>query len=139
MSTVMKGGEPIFIDNHAKVGVLMLHGFSSTANEFKELSVYLSEKGFNVYAPLIAGHGTVPADLFKTNYKDWLASAKAAYEKLRGVSEKIVIVGNSFGSNLGFWLIKEYNNEPLGIITLDAPIFLRYQPFIVFRLYTYGL
>lgn len=38
--SAMKGGEPIFIDKNSKVGILMLHGFSSTPNEFKELSLY---------------------------------------------------------------------------------------------------
>ncbi len=136
---MMKGAEPIFINHNAKVGILMLHGFSSTAGEFKELSAFLSEKGFNVYAPLIAGHGLTPEDLLKSTPEDWKASAKAAYQKLQECSEKIFIIGNSFGSNLGFWLIKEFNNEPLGIITLDAPIFLRNHFLAHLRLNTYGL
>lgn len=136
---MMKGGEPIFINNHAKVGILMLHGFTSTPHEFKELSAYLSEKGFNVYAPLVAGHGTKPEDLMKTTPSDWVASVKEAYVKLQGISEKIIIIGNSFGSNLGFWLIREFDNEPLGILTLDAPIFVRNIFLAYVRMYTYGL
>jgi carboxylesterase len=135
----MQGSEPIFINNNAKIGVLMLHGFSSTPNEFKELSVYLSKKGFNVYAPLIAGHGTIPEDLSKTNPQDWLNSAKDAYIKLKKISERVFIVGNSFGSNLAFWLVKELNNEPMGIATLGAPIFLKHHFFVVCRIYSYGL
>ncbi len=136
---MMQGAEPIFINKNAKIGVLMLHGFSSSANEFKELSAYLADKGFNVYAPLVAGHGTTPEDLLKTTTEDWKASVKEAYVKLRAISEKVFIVGNSFGSNLGFWLIKEFNNEPVGIITLDAPIFLRHHTLALIRLNTYGL
>jgi carboxylesterase len=136
---MMKGAEPIFIDNKASIGVLMLHGFTSTPGEFKELSAYMAEKGFNVYAPVVAGHGTVPADLMKTTSQDWLKSVKEAYIKLRSVSEKVFIIGNSFGSNLGFWLIKEFNNEPVGIITLDAPIFIRNEFLAYVRMNTYGL
>ncbi len=136
---MMKGAEPIFIDNHARVGVLMLHGFTSTPHEFKELSPYLSEKGFNVSAPLIAGHGTYPSDLMVTTPADWTESTRQAYIKLKAVSKKVIIIGNSFGSNLGFWLIKEFNNEPVGIITLDAPIFIRNKFWAHVRLYTYGL
>src|SRR5258708_1223220 len=86
---MMKGAEPIFIDNKAAVGVLMLHGFNSTPGVFKELSAYMAEKGFNVYAPVIAGHGTTPSDLMKTNSEDWLTSAREAYVKLKSVSEKV--------------------------------------------------
>jgi len=135
----MKGGEPIFIDKNSKVGILMLHGFSSTPNEFKELSIFLSKKGFTVYAPLTAGHGTKPEDLIKTTPNDWVLSVKEAYLKLKEKSEKIFIIGNSFGANLSFWLINELNNKPLGMIGLGAPIYLRNRFIIAIRLYSYGL
>lgn len=135
----MKGAEEIFINKKSKTGVLMLHGFSSTPAEFRELSVFMADRGFNVLAPLIAGHGTSPEDFMKSSPKDWTKSAMDAYLELKKISEKIFIIGDSFGSNLGFWLIKKTGNEQEGIITLGAPIFLRYQKFLLCRLYTYGL
>jgi len=134
----MKGAEQIFIDKNSKIGVLMLHGFSSTPKQFEELSVYLVEKGFTVFAPLIAGHGTSPKNLMETSPNDWTESVRKAYIELKNKSEKIFIIGNSFGSNLGFWLAKELDNEPAGIITLGAPIFLRFHNLTKFRLSTYG-
>ncbi|MBI2053828.1 MAG: alpha/beta fold hydrolase [Candidatus Staskawiczbacteria bacterium] len=134
----MKGVEEIFIDKGSKVGVLMIHGFSSTPRQFNELSSYLSERGFNILAPVIDGHGTSPANLLKTSPSDWTDSVKRAYFKLKEVSEKIFVIGNSFGSNLAFWLAKELNNEPEGIVALGTPIFLKYHNFIKFRLFTYG-
>ncbi len=117
----------------------MLHGFTSAPEQFLELSRYFAQKGFNVSAPLIAGHGTKPGDLLKTSAADWQDSVKKAYLGLKKISKKIFIIGNSFGSNLGFWLVREFNNEPAGIATLGAPIFMRYHRFLVLRLYTYGL
>jgi carboxylesterase len=134
----MKGQKEIFINKKSKIGVLMLHGFSSTPSQFKDLSAYLAKKRLNVSAPLIAGHGTTPEDFSKTSPEDWTKSAMEAYLKLKEISEKIFIVGNSFGSNLGFWIIKETNNEPAGVVALGAPIFLRFHNFIKFRLFTYG-
>lgn len=134
----MNGGEPIFIDNNSKTGVLLLHGFSSVPRQFKELSEFISEKGFNIYAPLIAGHGTSYKDLMATGPKDWERSAMDAYLELKKISEKVFIIGNSFGSNLGLWIAKETNNEPAGIITLGAPIFFRFHKFSKIRLATYG-
>ena len=139
MPKIIKGGEPIFIDKKSKIGVLMLHGFSSTPDQFKELSLFFSEKGFTVYAPLITGHGTSPEDLRQTTSNDWTVSVRSAYIKLREKSEKIFFIGNSFGSNLALWLIKEFNNEPIGVVTLAAPIFLKNHLFILLRLYSYGL
>jgi len=117
----------------------MIHGFTSTPDQFKELGEFLVNKGFSISAPIIAGHGTNPADLEKTNPEDWQNSVKEAYLKLKKISPKIFIIGNSLGSNLGFWLVKEFDNEPCAIVALGAPIFLRYQKFTLCRLYTYGL
>jgi carboxylesterase len=134
----MKGAKPIFIDKKSKKGVLMIHGFSSTPDEFKELAVYLAGKGFNVSAPLVAGHGTNPKDLIKTTPQDWVNSVKTAYSELKENSQNIFIIGNSFGSNLSLQIIKELENEPSAIITLGAPIFLRWHKLFICRLYSYG-
>ena len=135
----MKGAESIFVDKNSDIGVLMLHGFSSTPAQYKDLCAFLSKNGINASAPLIAGHGTCPDDLIKTCPEDWEKSAKDAYLKLKKISKKVFIIGNSFGSNLALWLAKEFNNEQAGIITLGAPIFMRFHYFTLFRLYTYGL
>lgn len=137
-SSVMVGAEPIFIKKSQKVGVLLFHGFSSTCHQFKDLGPFLASKGFSVYAPLIAGHGTTPQDLAKTNCEHWKNSAKEAYLNFSKKVKKIVIVGNSFGGNLAFYLANEFNNSFAGIVSLGAPIRLRYQWLIKLRLYTYG-
>ncbi len=116
----------------------MLHGFSGSPKQFTELADYLSARGLTVYVPLIAGHGTTPEDFMNSNPDDWKDSVKKAYLKIKETSEKIIIIGNSFGSNLGFWLAEKFNNEPAAIISLGAPIFLRWQKFLKFRLATYG-
>ncbi|MCX6723551.1 MAG: alpha/beta fold hydrolase [Candidatus Staskawiczbacteria bacterium] len=134
----MEEASQIFINNNSEIGVLMLHGFSSTPRQFKELSAYLSAQGFNILAPVVAGHGTSPEVFAKTSPENWTKSAMDAYLKLKGISKKVFIVGNSFGSNLGLWLVKELNNEPAGIVTLGGAIFLRFHNFIKFRLATYG-
>jgi len=134
----MKGAEPILIDKNSDVGILMLHGFTSTPGQFKELADFLSARDFTVYAPMMAGHGTTPEDLIRSSPEDWKKSIKRAYIELRKRVKKIIIIGNSFGSNLGFWLIKETNNDPLAIISLGAPVFLRWHRLIKFRLKTYS-
>ena len=116
----------------------MLHGFSSIPRQFAELADYLSARGFTVYAPLIAGHGTSPEDFMKSSPEDWKESVKRAYIQLKQTAKKNVIIGNSFGSNLAFWLAKEFNNEPAAIVSLGAPVFLRSHRLIKLRLNTYG-
>lgn len=135
----MQTSKPIFIDKKSDVGILMLHGFTSAPEQFGELSTYMADRGFTVYAPLMAGHGTSPKDLIKTGPEDWKKSVKEAYVELKKKTKKIFIIGNSFGSNMAFWLANEFKNEPIGIVALGAPVFMRYHKFLVLRLYTYGL
>jgi len=135
----MVGAEPIFIDKNSNIGILMLHGFTSTPHQFKELSQFFASKGFTVYAPLVVGHGTSPKDLAKVGKEDWKKSVKDAYLELGKKVQKIFIIGNSFGGNLAFYLACEFQDNHLaGIISLDTPIRLRNQKIIKLRLYTYG-
>ena len=38
----MKGGESIFINKNSDTGILMLHGFTSTPAQFKELADFFA-------------------------------------------------------------------------------------------------
>jgi carboxylesterase len=135
----MKGGEPIFIDRKSKVGVLMIHGFTSTPRQFREAAKYLAGKGLTIYAPLVAGHGTTPEDLLKTTPEDWKRSMKEAYLELKSRVKKIVVIGNSFGGNLALYLAREFDSDTLaGVISLGMPIKLKYQSLIKARYYLYG-
>ncbi|PIR72521.1 MAG: hypothetical protein COU42_00990 [Candidatus Nealsonbacteria bacterium CG10_big_fil_rev_8_21_14_0_10_36_24] len=135
----IKGGQPFLIDKNSKTGILLLHGFTSTPYQFRELGEYLASNGFTIFAPLIAGHGTCPEDLAKTTTDDWKNSVKEAYLTLQKKVQKIIIIGNSFGGNLAFYLAKEFQNDSLiGVISLGTPIMLRFQWFIKLRLYLYG-
>lgn len=134
----IKGAGPFFIEKNSRVGVLLLHGFTSTPYQFRELGKFLADKGLTVYVPLIAGHGTCPEDLMKTNGEDWKNSAKEAYLELKKKVQKIFLLGNSFGGNLAFSLAKENDSSLAGIISLGTPINLRFQSLTKLRLFLYG-
>ena len=135
----MKGAEPFFIMKSTEVGVLLLHGFTSTPYQFKALANYLADKNLTVYAPIIAGHGTSPQDLADTSLYDWIESSEKAFICLKEKVKKVFIIGNSFGGNLAFYLAAKYNNPLSGVVSLGTPITLRYHKFLQVRLYTYGL
>ena len=107
-----------------KICCLLLHGYTSSPQEFRLLAEYLSKKNISVYAPLLKGHGTHPIDLANTNYKDWLKSAEDALKKIEKKYDKIFLIGNSIGGNLTFLL--RHNKKIKGIISLGTPIFFRF-------------
>ncbi|NQV08986.1 alpha/beta fold hydrolase [Candidatus Woesearchaeota archaeon] len=120
----MKGGEPFFY-KRGKKGVLLLHGFSSTSQEFRELGAYLAKKNITVYAPLLEGHGTHPEFLAKTNKKDWIKSGEEGLKFLRKHCDTVFVGGNSIGGNIAIILASHHKVE--GLISLATPIIFRQQ------------
>ena len=88
--------------------------------------------------PLSIDRISLPLAIFTTIEPKGIEPAR--YENRRVArTEKIFIIGSSFGSNLALWIAKEFNNDPAGIVTLGAPIWLKYHRFILLRLNTYGI
>ena len=121
---IMEGAEPYLSRKSKKVGVLLLHGFTSTPNEVKPLSEFLSKKHITVYAPLIAGHGTHVEDLARTRTSDWEKSTKDAYDKISRMVDNVYVIGSSFGGNLAFRIAKN-KKKVAGLVTMGTPIFFR--------------
>ena len=128
---LMKGSSPFYYQRGNK-SVLLLHGFSSTPQELKELGKYLANEGITVYAPLLPGHGTKPEDMLKVSWKDWLNCAEDGIKKLEENSDEIYVIGSSMGANIAF-IISE-KNKVKGIVALAMPLKFRYN--FLLKLYT---
>jgi carboxylesterase len=135
----MGGGEPFFIDKGSEVAILLLHGFTNTPYQLRDLAEFLSSKNLTVYSPVLAGHGTSVEDLKKSTEHDWRDSAEKALLFLKQKAKSIIVIGNSFGGNLALHLAAKYNNPLTGVISLGAPIKMKYHKTILLRVYTYGL
>lgn len=82
------------------IGVLLIHGYMSAPPEVRGLADYLVDRGFNVYAPRLMGHGTSPGDLAERSYLDWIDSVEEGYVLLKHKYEKVVVGGFSTGAGL---------------------------------------
>ncbi len=98
-------GKPLFLKHDNEVaGVLLIHGYMAAPEEMKVCAQYLYGRGFTVFAPRLAGHGTAPEDLAKTPYEQWVESVEEAYVVLRHSCDKIIIGGFSTGAGLALEL-----------------------------------
>lgn len=118
---LIEGGEPFFIRG-GSTGVLLIHGFTGLPAGMLLLGEVLNRAGFSVLCPRLAGHGTSEQDLMHTTKDDWFNSVLDGFFILRGVCEKIFVVGHSMGGLLTLKLATEH--ELAKIVTLAAPIFI---------------
>lgn len=125
---IMIGAEPIFIQRNNDIGVLLIHGFTSSPGDFRELANFLAEKNITVYVPLLPGHGTHPKDLKKISYQEWIDSVQQSLKLLD--TKKRFVLGYSMGGTLALSLAER--NDLEGVISINSAIFLvnRYAPFI---------
>ena len=83
-------------------GVYIIHGFTNTTYEVKELAEYLSHQNFHVIANNLPGHGTTPKDCNRHTYKDWIQATE------QGVAEMTSSCKNAIDTSVNFmhhWFI----------------------------------
>lgn len=121
---IFEGAEPFFRKVHGKKVAILIHGFTSSPREFKDLSKYLASKGISSYAPLLPGHGTTPERLVVIKYYQWIEAVQEHIKMISKEYEEIYLVGSSFGGNLAL-LCSNYSTKIKGIITLGTPVTFR--------------
>ncbi|WP_223267056.1 alpha/beta hydrolase [Chlorobium phaeovibrioides] len=84
------------------LGVLILHGFTSTGESVEALGRPLEALGIPFSIPLLRGHGEPsPEALRGVRWRQWLDDAEAAFEELSLKARRLVVVGHSMGALLG--------------------------------------
>ena len=101
------------------IGVLLVHGFTGTPKEMREMGQYLSEAGYTVLAPRLAGHATQIEDMDRVHWQDWLHSVEDGYYFLKSLSGKIIIAGLSMGGILSLLFASQFEVD--GLIALSTP------------------
>ncbi len=109
-----------------KKGVLLVHGWSSTAYEVRRLGKYLNENGYTVYGLMLSGHGTVPKDLEEVTAQDWIADVEKGYARLKETCDQVYVAGTSIGASVAL-ILAEQEKEMAGIVLMATPHKLRFE------------
>jgi carboxylesterase len=111
------------VPGRGDVGVLLLHGLTGTSAEMAPVAEALAGR-YPLYLARIAGHETTVAELARTSWSDWYASAVAGADALLRVTPRIVVVGLSMGAMLTIRLAVERRAQVAGIALLSPAIAL---------------
>jgi len=114
---IMLGAEPIEVNRSRARACLLLHGFAGSPAEFARLPEALDEAGWDVYAPLLPGHGTRPDALEQVTAEQLYEFAEATYLKLLERYESVAIVGASMGGAIATRLASSHSPDRVVLIS----------------------
>lgn len=108
------------------VGVLLLHGFTSSLDTVNGLVPRLEHVGIPYRMPVLRGHGQTPEALRGVTWRDWVEDARAALLELESEDLQVVIIGLSMGGLVALNLAAEHPSCVAGVATVAACLEFRH-------------
>lgn len=106
----------------ARLGVVVVHGFTGNPNSTRPLGEFLAARGHAVEVVRLPGHGTNVKDMATTRYDDWRGEVLRATQELAGRCDAVVLVGLSMGGTLVLDVAASATDLVDGVVTINAPI-----------------
>ncbi|MBU1036606.1 alpha/beta fold hydrolase [Patescibacteria group bacterium] len=122
---VKEKAKPYFYEADSDSLAILIHGFTGSPDDFRDLAKFLVNRGITVSAILLPGHGSYWKDLEKTTHYHWWKTVDDEINKARGKYKKIYLIGYSFGANLAFDMAARYPKEITSVISLGISVYLR--------------
>ena len=120
VSSEFEVAKPVgFFPAEKKHGVLLLHGFSASPQEFRFVIPLLKENNIPFYAPRLTGFGIADVTTLQTvKAVQWLRDALDAYDLLSQQVEEVGVIGHSMGGLLAALLSQQ---RTVSKLILSAP------------------
>jgi len=106
----------------APLGVLNLHGFTSSLDCVNGCNPYIEELGLPYRMPVLRGHMQTPEALVGVHWKDWYEDAEAALQDLLTEVQRVVVVGLSMGGLVTLHLAAEHPDDIDAIVLVAAAL-----------------
>lgn len=120
MPTIMHPYAEPFSFGAGEDACLLIHGFTGSPSHMRPPGEALAERGFAVEGILLPGHGTRIEDMNAVTWRDWLACARDAADRLRKTHRNVYAVGLSMGGVLALLLGEEQRAD--AVVSLAAPM-----------------
>ena len=113
---------PIAEDWGNQEACLCMHGFGSAPGVYRILADQIRQAGYDFYAPLLTGHGTVPRDMRDVTAEQWQADCEQAAISLFDRYRRVHLIGTSMGGALCTYLAGAYSDSgKIGKVLLMVP------------------
>ncbi len=127
MSQIIPTAEPfLLLGDRSKPACLLVHGFTGTPKEMCWMGEYLNKQGYTCLGVRLTGHATDPEDMIRSNWTDWTASVEDGYSLLRGLTDRIFLVGLSMGGILSLLMSTRLTVQ--GVVAMSTPYKLPDDP-----------
>ena len=100
---------------HSSKGVYIIHGFTSTTYEIKDIAKYLGKNGFHTKANNLPGHSTDIEDCNNTKYQEWMEFVERDFAEMLSENDNMYVVGISMGGALALHLATMFSINRLVI------------------------
>lgn len=101
---------------------LLVHGFTASPYEMRELGQVLFDQGCNVTGVRLSGHGTNTEDFARYGALDWKNDVRSGLAIASLIGEKVLVIGESMGGCLSSILTANFP-EFVHQLILCAPCF----------------
>ena len=100
---------------------LLIHGLNDSPFVWRDVANRLADRGFDVRAILLPGHGNTPKAQLSISYKDWLKSAREHIRLYQQPDQDFYIGGFSIGGVIATLLATE--NDAIDGLLLFSPAY----------------
>ncbi|KAA3645006.1 MAG: alpha/beta fold hydrolase [Chloroflexi bacterium] len=115
---ILPGAEPFYYPGD-EIGCLLVHGFTGTPREMRDMGQYLAAEGRNVLGVRLPGHGTRPEDMIDTRWGHWLAAVEDGWNLLQSQCKQVFLIGLSMGGALS--LLFASRIPVSGVVAMSTP------------------
>lgn len=115
----VKNPDPIYLEG-SEHAILLLHTFTGTVRDVKQLGHYLHALGYTVLIPSYPGHGLPIQDFVNYDIDDWWQTVEESFLKLKDQFKDISLIGVSLGGLFSLKLAEKYEVNQL--IVMSVPM-----------------
>ncbi len=102
---------------------LLIHGLNDSPFIWLDMARALTDRGFDVRAILLPGHGSTPEAMLSMSYKRWLSAARDQVRLYRDTDKPFYLGGFSLGGVIATLLAAESEKNPIDGLLLFSPAF----------------